>query len=86
MDIPYRLLYVALGLVVVATVALAVAFGGGGAPVEMPAVIELLSPGPGESALSQAALEVDLEAGFAAQIFIDGFPIPASEVAFIDAT
>ena len=86
MDIPYRLLYVALGLVVVAAVALAIAFGGGGAPVEIPAVIELLSPGPGESALSQAALEVDLQPGFAAQIFIDGFPIPGSEVAYIDAT
>jgi len=70
----------------VAAVALAVAFGGGGRPVELPDVIESLSPMPGESALSQAALEVDLQSGFLAQIFIDGFPIPGSEVAFIEAT
>ena len=49
-------------------------------------MIEALGPGPGESALAQAALEIDLQPGFAAQIFIDGFPVPGSEVAFTEAT
>lgn len=84
--IPYRLVYVGLGLIVVATVALAIAFGGGGEPVALPEVVESLGPGPGESAPSQAILEVDLQPGFVAQIFIDGFPIPATEVAYVEAT
>lgn len=84
--IPYRLLYVGLGLIAVAAIALAVAFGGGGQAVELPEVVESLGPLPGESALSQAALEVDLQSGFLAQIYIDGFPIPGSEVTFVEAT
>jgi hypothetical protein len=80
------LVYVGLGFIVIATVALAIAFGGGGEPTQLPRVIESVGPGPGDSALSQAILEVDLQPGFAAQIFIDGFPIPAAEVAFIEAT
>ena len=84
--IPYRLVYVGLGLIVVAAVALAVAFGGGGDPVALPAVVESLRPGPGDSVLAQAILEVDLQPGFRAQIFIDGFPIPPAEVTFVEAT
>lgn len=85
-SIPYRLVYVGLGLIVVASVALAVAFGGGGEPVTLPAVVESLGPGPGDSALAQAIIEVDLQPGFLAQIFIDGFPIPPGEVTFVEAT
>ena len=75
-----------LGLIVVSTVALAIAFGGGGEPTELPLAIESLGPGPGDSVPAQAILEVDLQPGFVAQIFIDGFPIPSAEVAFIEAT
>jgi hypothetical protein len=78
--------YLGLGLIVVAAVALAVAFGGGGDPVALPAVVESVGPAPGDSALAQAIIEVDLQPGFLAQIFIDGFPIPASEVTFVEAT
>jgi hypothetical protein len=78
--------YLGLGLIVVAAVALAVAFGGGGDPVALPAVVESVGPAPGDSALAQAIIEVDLQPGFLAQIFIDGFPIPAGEVTFVEAT
>jgi hypothetical protein len=84
--VPYRLIYAGLGLVVIAAVALAIAFGGGGESTELPEVVEALVPGPGDAALAQAIVEVDLQPGFAAQIFIDGFPVPASEVAFVEAT
>ena len=84
--VPYRLVYLGLALVALAAIALAIAFGGNGNPVEVPGVVESLGPGPGDSVLSQAILEVDLQPGFLAQIFIDGFPVPASEVAFIEAT
>lgn len=85
-SIPYRLVYAGLGLIAVAAVALAVAFGGGGDPVALPAVVESLGPGPGDTALAQAIIEVDLQPGFLAQIFIDGFPIPAGEITFVEAT
>ena len=82
----YRLIYAGLALVAIAAVALAIAFGDGGDPVELPEVVEALVPGPGDAALAQAIVEVDLQPGFLAQIFIDGFPVPASEVAFVEAT
>lgn len=85
-SIPYRIIYLGLGLIVLAAVALAVVFGGGGEPVELPQPVESLGPGPGDSALAQAILEVDLQAGLLAQIFIDGFPVPPTEVMFIEAT
>jgi hypothetical protein len=84
--VSYRLIYAGLALVAIAAVALAIAFGGGGDPVELPEVVEALVPGPGDAALAQAIVEVDLQPGFFAQIFIDGFPVPASEVAFVEAT
>ena len=84
--VPYRLIYAGLGLVAIAAVALAIAFGGGGQSTEMPDVVEAIIPGPGDAALAQAIVEVDLQPGFVAQIFIDGFPVPASEVAFVEAT
>lgn len=84
--IPYRLIYAGLGLVAIAAVALAIAFGSGGDSTELPGVVEALVPGPGDAALAQAIVEVDLQPGFIAQIFIDGFPVPASEVAFVEAT
>jgi hypothetical protein len=84
--VSYRLIYAGLALVAIAAVVLAIAFGGGGDPVELPEVVEALVPGPGDAALAQAIVEVDLQPGFLAQIFIDGFPVPASEVAFVEAT
>jgi hypothetical protein len=84
--VPYRVIYLGLGLIVIAAVALAVAFGGSGEPTGLPRPVEAVGPGPGESALAQAILEVDLQPGFLAQIFIDGSPVPPAEVTFIEAT
>jgi hypothetical protein len=84
--VPYRLIYAGLGLVAIAAVALAIAFGGGGESTVLPEVVEAVIPSPGDAALGQAIVEVDLQPGFVAQIFIDGFPVPASEVAFVEAT
>ena len=80
------MVYVGLGLVVVAALALAVAFGGNGEPTPLPPPIEAITPHPNDSVLAQAILEVDLEAGYRAQIYVDGFLIPENEVAFVEAT
>jgi len=82
----YRVIYLGIGLVVVAVVALAVAFGGGNEPAPLPAPIESLTPHPGDRALAQAILEVDLEAGYRAAIYLDGFLLPENEVVFVEPT
>ncbi len=83
---PYRVIYFGIGLVVVAVVILAVAFGGGNEPLPLPAPIEALTPHPNDVALSQAILEVDLEAGYLASIYVDGFLLPDNEVIYVEPT
>lgn len=83
---PYRLIYLGLGLVVVAALILGTIFARSGEPSPLPPPIESVSPRPSERALAQSVLEVDLEAGYVAQIFVDGFPIPESELVFVEPT
>lgn len=83
---PYRLIYLGLGLLVTAAVVLGIAFGRGGEPTPLPAPIESLSPRPNDRTLAQAVLEIDLEAGYIAQVFVDGFPIPETELVFVEGT
>jgi hypothetical protein len=82
----YRLIYVGLGLLALAAVVLGAAFGSGSDPIELPSPIERLIPQPGDAVLPQAVLEIDLEAGYLAQIVVDGHPIPESEVIFVEST
>lgn len=81
---PYRLVYVGLGLLALAVTILGVTLTREGSPVELPPPIEAVSPEPGTTAIQQATLEVDLEVGYRAAIFIDGTPIPDTTV--VDAT
>lgn len=83
---PYRLIYLGLGFLVLAAVVLGIAFGRGGDPTLLPPPIESLTPRPNDRALAQSVLEVDLAPGYTAQIFVDGFPIPESEIVFVEAT
>jgi hypothetical protein len=83
----YRLIYLGLGLALVAVVALAVAFGspeGGALP--RPDQLEDISPRPGETVPRQAQLLVDVQSGYEVEIFVDGFLLPDSEVSFVAAT
>lgn len=82
--VPYRLVYVGLGLLALAVTILGVTLTREGSPVELPPPIEAVSPEPGTTAIQQATLEVDLEVGYRAAIFIDGTPIPDTTV--VDAT
>jgi hypothetical protein len=83
---PYRLIYLGLVMMVVAAVAFGIAFGRGGEPTPLPTPIESLTPRPNERALAQTVLEVDLEPGYLAQVFVDGFPVPETELIFVEAT
>jgi len=82
----YRLVYIGLGATAVAVVALAIAFGGGGRPTVLPGPVEAVSPGPGDSAIIQTGIDVDLAGGYTADISIDGMPIPPNELTFVEAT
>lgn len=82
----YRLIYIVLGALAVAVVVTAVVFAPSGEPTELPAAIDSVSPGPNDAALRQAILEVDLKPGYRAEIWVDGFRIPDSEVVYIEAT
>lgn len=82
--VPYRLIYVALGLLVVAAVALGIVFTQEGEPVELPGPLESVEPGPGETAIRQAVLEIDLEVAYEADIYVDGFLVP--DAVFVEPT
>lgn len=73
--VSYRLIYFGLGLLAVGAIALGVVFVQEGDSVDLPGPIESVTPSPGDIAIRQAVLEVDLEVGYQAVIFIDGFPI-----------
>ncbi len=78
-----RLIYLGLGLIAIAAIALGVVFGGGGDPVDLPGALRSVSPQPGDQVTRQAVVEVILEVGYAAEIHIDGFLV--SDVAFVEA-
>lgn len=80
----YRLIYTALGLLAIAAVTLGVLFARDGDPVELVGPIEAISPNPGSTIIRQGTVEVDLEVGYEATIFIDGMPIP--DPTFVEAT
>lgn len=82
----YRLIYIGLGALAVAAVALGVAFSGEGEPIVLPGPIESVYPEPGDGVLMQSTVEVDLEVGYVAEIWVDGFLVPFSEVTFVEAT
>lgn len=83
----YRAVYLALGLALVTVVGLGVLFGspdpeGPGRPPQ----IEAISPEPGETVVRQTAIEVDVPAGYAIDLFVDGLQVPAEELFFVEGT
>lgn len=83
---PYRFIYIGLGALVVAVVALAFALGGEGDPPDLPAPVESVFPLPGDAVLMQAFVEVDMEVGYTLDIHVDGFLVPEGEVDFVEGT
>jgi hypothetical protein len=84
--VAYRYVYLGLGLLVVAAIALGVAFGRSRQPEPLPFPLESITPGPNATALRQAYVEVDLEAGYRADLYVNGFLIPPSELTYVEAT
>jgi hypothetical protein len=76
---PYRLVYLGLGLLAVAAVVLGVVLNQEGDPVELPPPLEDVSPAPNDVALRQAIVEVDLEVGYEADIYVDGYLVDRAD-------
>ncbi len=80
----YRLIYIGLGLVGVAAVVLGFVLSTEGEEVVLPEALESVSPQPGSLVPPQTSIEVDLQVGYEATIFVDGFPV--NNATFVDAT
>lgn len=81
---PYRYIYIGLGLLGAAALILGIVFAKDGEGVELPGALVSVSPEPGEMVPPQAPLEVVLPVGYRAQIWVNGWPI--TDFTFIEAT
>jgi hypothetical protein len=81
---PYRLIYIGLGLVGVAAVILGLVFAVDGEETALPEPLESVSPLPGDLVPPQTAIEFDLPVGYAATIVVDGWPI--TDATFVEGT
>lgn len=82
----YRLIYFGLGCLLVAVIALGVAFNPTGTSAPLPAAVEEVFPKPNDAALRQAFIEVDMKFGYDLAIYVDGFRVPDTEVTVVEAT
>lgn len=57
-----------------------------GDPHDLPAPLESVHPAPGEIALPQTFIEIDMVPGYELSLVVDGIPIPPGEVVGIAAT
>ena len=81
---PYRLIYLGLGLVAVAAIALGIAFNRSGEERVLPEQVEALSPQPGDLVPPQARVEIDLPVGYEADIYVDGWLVV--DAVFVEGT
>ena len=80
----YRLIYLGLGLLTVATLSICYVFGRGGDPLTLPDPLERVHPNPYDAVPLQSSIEIDLRVGYEARIYVDGYPIPESELSFAE--
>jgi hypothetical protein len=80
------MVFLLLGMALVAVVVGAVAFAPSGDPGRLPDAVDSISPADGATVLRQAPLEVDMQPGFRIELFVDGVRIPEDQVRFAEAT
>jgi hypothetical protein len=71
--VPYRLIYIGLGLVAVAAIVFGIVFSTEGESAALPDPVESISPQPGDLVPPQSFVEVDMEVGYDADIYVDGW-------------
>jgi hypothetical protein len=80
----YRLIYLGLGLVAVAAIAFGIVFATEGDEIILPGPIESVSPEPGNLVPPQTSIEIDLEVGYDAEIFVDEWLV--ADATFVEGT
>lgn len=82
----YRLIFLLLGVALALVVIFAVIWAPGGREFRLPAAVESITPGNGETVLRQIDLRIDMQVGYTIELFIDGVRIPADEISATEAT
>lgn len=82
----YRVIFLALGLALIAVIVFAVILYPEGTPTSLPEQVEHVSPGDGDTVQRQTSLVVDMQSGYAIVLTIDGVRIPASEILVTEPT
>ncbi len=80
----YRHIYLGLGLVAVAAIAFGIAFATEGDEILLPGPVESVAPEPGHLVPPQTSIEIDLEVGYVAQIYVDNWLV--SDATFVEGT
>lgn len=81
---PYRLIYMGLGLVAVAAIALGIVLSRSGDELVLPVQIEGISPQPGDLVPQQSNVEIDMPVGYQADIYVDGWLV--QDAVFVEGT
>jgi hypothetical protein len=81
-----RLPYLAFGLALAALAAVVVLAYPEGREAVLPDPLEEVFPLPGDAVVRQTAVEVELPVGYSLEIFVDGRPVPATEIGHTPST
>ncbi len=82
----YRIVYLLLGVALIAVIVGAVLFIPSGDPEDLPDAVESYSPQDGDIVVQPIKVVLDLQPNYDAEFIIDGTPIPAEQVDSILAT
>ncbi len=82
----YRLVMAGLALLLVAVVALAIAFNPSGGSGDLPDQVVSVRPAAGSAVLPQIGLEIVMQPGYRIEMVVDGTPVPPGELGFTEAT
>jgi hypothetical protein len=82
----YRLIFLALGLGLIAVIVGAVLLAPSGDPLDVPDTVERFSPADGATVLEQTTVVLDLAPGYRVTFTIDGIVVPPEEVIATEAT
>ncbi len=85
-DLRYRLIYLGLGMALIAVVVFAVVLSPDAPLPELPEAIEEIAPGDGDTVLRQTDLTIDMAIGYEIEVFIDSVFIPPSEFTYVEPT
>ena len=85
-DLRYRLIYLGLGVALIAVVVFAVVLSPDAPLPELPEAVEAITPADGDTVLRQTDLTIDMAIGYEIEVFIDSVLVPASEFSYVEPT